>query len=266
MPQLCKLAILAGDSILKIYRGMQGDEAQIAQVLIEHKSDASPLTLADQASHHVILNGLRMLWPDAVVVSEEEPSSHLSGSVQGDFWLVDSLDGTKEFLACNGDFTVNIALVRHGEAILGVVYAPAHGQIYWGSRGHGAFKAQGGQVEAIRVSSAPKPGRPIRVLASKSHMNPATQAFVQRFGTHELIQAGSSLKFCRIAEGAADVYPRIGPTCEWDTAAAQAVVEAAGGHVAQLDGSSLRYGKPDILNPDFVVSNVPLSKLPGFQD
>jgi 3'(2'), 5'-bisphosphate nucleotidase len=266
MPQVCKLATLAGDAIMNIYKGMQGNDAQIARVLVEHKSDASPLTLADQAAHHVIVDGLKALWPDAVVVSEEDPLSHATGGGQGDFWLVDPLDGTKEFLACNGDFTVNIALVRNGEAILGVVYAPAYEEIYWGSKGQGAFKAHRGRTEEIRVSFAPNTGRPTRVLASKSHMNSATQAFVQRLGAHELIQAGSSLKFCRIAEGSAEVYPRLGPTCEWDTAAAQAVVEAAGGHVAQLDGRPLRYGKSNVLNPDFVVSNVPLSELPGFED
>jgi 3'(2'), 5'-bisphosphate nucleotidase len=266
MPQLCKLASLAGDSIMNIYKGMQGNDAQLARVLVEHKADASPLTLADQAAHQVIVDGLKALWPDTVVVSEEDPLSHAAGGGQGDFWLVDPLDGTKEFLACNGDFTVNIALVRNGEAILGVVYAPAHEQMYWGSKGHGAFKAHCGRTEEIRVSLAPNIGRPMRVLASKSHMNPATQAFVHRLGAHELIQAGSSLKFCRIAEGAAEIYPRLGPTCEWDTAAAQAVVEAAGGHVAQLDGRPLRYGKSEVLNADFVVSNVPLSELPGFED
>jgi 3'(2'), 5'-bisphosphate nucleotidase len=179
----------------------------------------------------------------------------------GDFWLIDPLDGTKEFLAKNGEFTVNIALVRNGKAVFGVVVAPALGQAYWGGDGLGAFREMDRQIEPIRVAKPVGAERPVRVVASKSHMNAETVEFISQLSTHELVQAGSSLKFCRVAEGAADIYPRLGPTSEWDTAAAQAIVEAAGGYVSKLDGSPLRYGKPEVLNAYFVASSAPLPDL-----
>lgn len=254
--QVLDIAREAGAAIMAIYQKMHGSAAAAQAVLVASKPDHSPLTQADLRAHQIIAQRLRALTPDLAVVSEEDAPSLLARPAQGDFWLVDPLDGTKEFLAQNDEFTVNIALVRAGSAVLGVVLAPALGQAYWGGVGLGAFREKEGRVQAIQVAPAVAPGQAVRVVASKSHMNAATLAFIRQLGAHELVQAGSSLKFCRVAEGAADVYPRLGPTCEWDTAAAQAVLEAAGGQVVStVDGEALRYGKPAVLNPHFVASS-----------
>ena len=250
----------AGADIMAIYNA--GPTAVMC------KADDSPLTAADLAAHHRIVAGLQRLTPHIPVVSEEGcvPDEHARFAPL--FWLVDPLDGTKEFVARNGEFTVNIALVQGGESVLGVVTVPAQKMSYWGGQGLGAFRRQQGGAVAQAVQVAPQAPLPrttgpaLRVMASKSNLNEDTVAWMARLGPHELVQAGSSLKFCRIAEGLADLYPRLGPTCEWDTAAAQAVVEAAGGHVCTLQGEPLRYGKPEVLNPHFVVSAMPWSALP----
>ena len=240
---LRELARAAGDAILRVYNAPD-------RVAVSAKADASPLTAADLAAHHLIVDGLNHLTPDVPVVSEEGDHDHVER--HGLFWLVDPLDGTKEFVERNGDFTVNIALIESGAPRLGVVHVPVHGCTYWGGAGLGAFRAAGGAPEALHVAAPPAAGATVRVVASKSHLNADTERFIARFAPRELVQAGSSLKFCRVAEGAADVYPRLAPTCEWDTAAAQAVLEGAGGHVVTLAGEPLRYGKADILNPHFV--------------
>jgi len=255
--QVLAIAREAGDAVMRIYNAMCSGGAGAQGVLVAYKADESPLTQADLVAHQLIAQRLAVLAPDIPVVSEEDSQSLMYRLQKGEFWLVDPLDGTKEFLAQNGEFTVNIALVRDGNAVLGVVVAPALGQAYWGGVGLGAFRQTQGLVEPIRVATPGEAERPTRVVASKSHMNAETIEFIGQLGAHELVQAGSSLKFCRVAEGAADVYPRLGPTCEWDTAAAQAIVEAAGGHVSKLDGTPLRYGKPDVLNPHFVASSAP---------
>lgn len=250
------IARAAGEVIMNIYQTM-GDNSDVANALmVAYKPDESPLTQADLRAHQLIDQRLSAWMPAIPVVSEEDAESLQFRGVTGDFWLVDPLDGTKEFLARNGEFTVNIALIRNGKAVLGVVVAPALEQAYWGGCGIGAFREQKGLVEAIHVAPPPNTGQPVRVVASKSHMNAETIQFMDQLGPYTLVQAGSSLKFCRLAEGAADIYPRLGPTCEWDTAAAQAVVEASGGYVTQLDGTPLGYGKPDILNPYFVASSI----------
>ncbi len=233
-----------------------------AEALVKHKDDDSPLTLADTASHHCIVVGLARLTPGIKVVSEEDAGSLKHRTASGRFWLVDPLDGTKEFLARNGEFTVNIALVMDGLPIWGVVYAPALDQMFWGGRGLGAYLQTEQQTQAVSVCA---PESCYRVIASKSHMNEETSAFIRRMGDVALVQAGSSLKFCRIAQGLADVYPRLAPTCEWDTAAAQAVVEGAGGFVYDTTGERLRYGKPEILNPGFIAASLPFSALPAIQ-
>jgi 3'(2'), 5'-bisphosphate nucleotidase len=256
-PKLCTLAREAGLSILKVY---EAAAASSARGLVAFKTDQSPLTEADLAANQVICAGLAQLTPDIPVVSEEHDGSLAHRCPTGEFWLVDPLDGTKEFLARNGEFTVNIALVRDAEPVWGVVYAPVLDLMYWGGRELGAFRAQAGCTEPIRVSSALAQGERLRVVASKSHLTPETSRFIEALGSAEIVQAGSSLKFCRIAEGSADVYPRLAPTCEWDTAAAQAVVEGAGGHVRDLQGERLRYGKPDVLNPHFVASSVRMDR------
>ena len=220
---------------------------------VGHKVDASPVTDADLAAHRVLATQLANLLPGCQVVSEEDPASLVHRQSTGRFWLIDPLDGTKEFIARNGEFTVNIALIEQGRCTLGVVYAPAIDAMYWGGAGLGAFRCTGDQTISINVAPA-KAGHACRVVASKSHLNEATQALIDRLGDVSLLQAGSSLKFCRVAEGEADIYPRLAPTCEWDTAAAQAVLEGAGGVVVDLRGQRLQYGKPDVLNPSFIAT------------
>lgn len=252
LPQVVRIAHEAGAAIMGIYSTMPATGHQVI-----HKKDGSPLTQADLAAHHIIARGLAMLSPDIPVVSEEDGASQAYRLPRGRFWLVDPLDGTKEFLARNDEFTVNIALVQDGVAVLGVVVVPALSLAYWGAAGLGAFRLSPHGIEPIRVSNyQERSGRALRVLASKSHMNTETQVFLRQLGPHELIQTGSSLKFCRIAEGSADLYPRLGSTCEWDTAAGQAILEAAGGCVSQLDNAPLRYGKPDVVNPHFIATAV----------
>ena len=245
IPPLLAMAREAGAAIMAVYQAGPGR--------VQHKADDSPLTVADLAAHQVLANRLAPLLPGCPVVSEEDEASLHHRVTEQRFWLIDPLDGTKEFIARNGEFTVNIALIDQGRSVLGVVYAPALDALYWGGRGLGAFRFHQGATTPLSV--APRtPGTPCRVLASKSHLNADTQAFIDRLGPVSLVQAGSSLKFCRIAEGEADLYPRLSPTCEWDTAAAQAVLEGAGGTVVDLEHRPLRYGKPDILNPSFIAS------------
>jgi 3'(2'), 5'-bisphosphate nucleotidase len=262
--QVLEIAREAGVAIMNVYEEMQCSGAGAKEVWVAYKTDDSPVTQADLVAHQVISQRLTVLTPDIPVVSEEDAPSLKFRRQTGDFWLVDPLDGTKEFLAQNGEFTVNIALVRDGKSVLGVVVAPALGQAYWGGVGLGAFRAMNSRVEPIQAVKPIWADQPLRVVASKSHMNAETVAFIGQLGPHKLVQAGSSLKFCRVAEGAADIYPRLGPTCEWDTAAAQAIVEAAGGHVSTLDGTPVPYGKPEVLNPHFVVSGMPLPDLYSF--
>lgn len=243
--QILPIARQAGAAILAVYA--QGSAT------VENKDDGSPVTQADLAAHRVIHPRLQGVLPDCPVVSEEDEGSQAHRRGQGRFWLIDPLDGTKEFIARNGEFTVNIALIEDGRAVLGVVYAPVLDAMYWGGAGLGAFRSVAGVTVPIQAG-ADASGGPCRVVASKSHLNEATQSLIDRLGAVSLVQAGSSLKFCRLAEGAADFYPRLAPTCEWDTAAAQAVLEGAGGAVLDLQGQSLRYGKSDVLNPSFIAT------------
>lgn len=245
LQQLLPIARVAGDAIMAVYfRGTP--EVQL-------KEGDSPLTEADLAAHRVLASQLKSLLSECPVVSEEDAGSLVHRQSHGRFWLLDPLDGTKEFIARNGEFTVNIALIEDGRCVLGVVYAPAIDALYWGGAGLGAFRCTGGQTAAIKVAAS-NPGNVFRVVASKSHLNEATRSLIERLGEVSLVQAGSSLKFCRVAEGEADIYPRLAPTCEWDTAAAQAVMEGAGGVVVDLQGAPLRYGKPDVLNPSFIAT------------
>ena len=243
--QILPIARAAGDVIMKIYAD------GINEVL--QKEDASPVTEADLAAHRLLAAQLASLFPECPVVSEEDAGSQIFRQAEGRFWLIDPLDGTKEFIARNGEFTVNISLIEEGRSVLGVVYAPAIDALYWGGTGLGAFRSIRGETVAIKVTPDNASGD-CRVVASKSHLNEATQSFIDRLGAVSLIQAGSSLKFCRVAEGGADIYPRLAPTCEWDTAAAQAVLEGAGGVVLNLQGETLQYGKPNVLNPSFIAT------------
>lgn len=239
---LTRAARLAGQAIMAVYG---------AECAVRHKGDLSPVTEADLAAHQALVGSLQTLLPGCPVVSEEDAASQVHRRGSGRFWLIDPLDGTKEFIACNGEFTVNIGLIEDGRSVLGVVYAPAIDALYRGGPGIGAWRSIGAQSGAIQVADA---GGLCRVVASKSHLNAETQAFIDRLGPASLVQAGSSLKFCRVAEGQADIYPRLAPTCEWDTAAAQAILEGAGGAVLDLQGRPLCYGKPDVLNPSFIAT------------
>lgn len=215
------------------------------------KGDGSPVTLADQAAEDIILPRLRALTPDIPVVSEEEASKGLTPDVTGPrFWLVDPLDGTKEFLSGNGEFTVNIALIEHGRPVLGVVVIPARGETYAGAGPGTATLKDGTGTRQIAVRCAPQGG--LTVVGSRSHGDAtAMDAFLQGRTVAEFRPAGSSLKLCLIARGEADLYPRLGTTMEWDIAAGHAVLAAAGGRVETLDGAAFTYGKPDYRNPHF---------------
>ncbi|MBB1088494.1 3'(2'),5'-bisphosphate nucleotidase CysQ [Lysobacter sp. SG-8] len=238
------LAEQAGRAILGVY------ESDFA---VEHKDDRSPLTAADLAAHRCIVEGLAALTPDIPVLSEESADEVPTATRRGwsRLWVVDPLDGTREFIKRNGEFTVNIALVEGGDVVFGVVHAPVTGVTWAGGRGLGATRSEGGEVRPMAVR-APAVA-PLRVAASRSHRDERTQGFIDRMGEVEPIGLGSSLKFCRIAEGGMDVYPRFGPTSEWDTAAAQAVLEGAGGAVLDLQGRPFRYNQRDtILNGEFI--------------
>ena len=261
----CTPAVLAafdaGQAIMEVY---DGDHQ------VELKADQSPLTAADRASHPIIMQRLQQLW-DFPVLSEESREVPWETRRQWKtFWLVDPLDGTKEFIKRNGEFTVNIALIHQGEPVLGIVYRPARPTFYLGACGLGArklvlgcdFNGRDDLPDALALSTAQLPTRqaqpgPVRVIASRSHNNQETDAFISaledQYGAVERISIGSSLKICLVAEGAVDIYPRLAPTMEWDTAAAQAVVEAAGGAITDFHtGQPLRYNKPNLVNPFFV--------------
>lgn len=238
---LVELAERAGEEILVVYA---------ADAASTRKSDGSPVTEADTRAEQVILAGLADLAPETPVVAEEQAAAGTIPDVSGgSFWLVDPLDGTKEFLSRNGEFTVNIALVEDGVPVLGVVHLPALGSTYIGSP-DGAVRRDERGERRLRVRPVPADG--YDVLTSRSHSDQATEDFLSAITVRERISAGSSLKLCRVAEGAADLYPRMGRTMEWDIAAGHAVVLAAGGIVCRLDGERLTYGKPGFDNPAFV--------------
>ncbi|MEM9058115.1 MAG: 3'(2'),5'-bisphosphate nucleotidase CysQ [Pseudomonadota bacterium] len=245
LPKVLDIARDAGKAILEIYE---------QDFDVEHKADDSPLTAADLAAHKKIVAGLAALEPALPVLSEESAQQPFAERAHWQrYWLVDPLDGTKEFIKRNGEFTVNIALIDNHEPVLGVVHVPVLNTDYYGARGVGAFRQKDDdEPAAIRVASGDV-GMP-RVVGSRSHRGASLDAYLERLGEHEMVPMGSSLKFCVVAEGKADVYPRLGPTSEWDTAAAHAVVDCAGGKVLAVSGEPLRYNaKEDILNPHFVV-------------
>ena len=215
------------------------------------KHDASPVTAADHAAEAVIVEGLRAATPGIAVIAEEEIAAGHVPEVGREMWLVDPLDGTREFAALRDEFTVNIGLVRDGRAVLGAVGVPAFGELFLGHVGRGAWKRTAAGEHAIQARTPPPEG--LHVFASRSHRNDARIAgYLEGRDVAAVTNFGSALKICRIAEGAGDLYPRFGRTMEWDTAAPQAVLEAAGGTVRGLDGSELRYGKPGWENAGFV--------------
>ncbi|MEL3921221.1 3'(2'),5'-bisphosphate nucleotidase CysQ [Aeromonas enteropelogenes] len=242
------VARAAGEAIMAIYS---------QPFAIEYKRDESPLTAADKGAHEVIVRALARLTPDIPVLSEESGPQVMAERLGWRrYWLVDPLDGTKEFVSRNGEFTVNIALIEEGAPRWGLVYAPVLDKLWYGGKGLGAWRIADGRCEAIQTRPH-REGSPWRVVGSRNHLSRETLDYLARFGDMErgeieLVSMGSSLKFCIIAEGGAELYPRLAPTCEWDTGAAQAVLEGAGGSVTRLDGEPLVYNKPDILNPWFV--------------
>jgi 3'(2'), 5'-bisphosphate nucleotidase len=225
---------------------------------VSHKDDDSPLTAADLAAHRCIVDGLRALSPHIPVLSEESAQSAFDQRRDWTrFWLVDPLDGTREFVKRNGEFTVNIALVEDGVAVLGVVQAPVTGRLWHGGRGLGAFRREADGDECAIAVRRPATA-PLRVAASRSHRDERTNAFIGSMGPVEPVGLGSSLKFCALADGRIDVYPRFGPTSEWDTAAGQAVLEGAGGVVVDLQGRPFRYNqRATLLNGEFVALGDP---------
>ncbi|MCP5325076.1 MAG: 3'(2'),5'-bisphosphate nucleotidase CysQ [Oceanospirillaceae bacterium] len=247
--QVSSVARQAGEAIMAIYRT---DFTQYS------KADSSPLTEADLAAHHIICDGLAAI-SSLPVLSEESPAEQMKWDVRrnwNEFWLVDPLDGTKEFINKNDEFTVNIALIRDGKAVLGVVYCPPLDRLYFAAEGVGAFRqdGQGAEPTEIRVSPEPVAGETWNVVGSRRHGAEALEKFARSLGEVETVSMGSSLKLCLVAEGQAHLYPRLAPTCEWDTGAAQAIVEIAGGAVLTPDLLPLQYGqKEDLLNPYFIV-------------
>jgi len=229
---------------------------------VQHKADDSPLTQADLESQRHIIEGLNRITPGIPILSEESAQAPWSERQSWrELWVVDPLDGTREFVKRNGEFTVNIALVVEHEPVLGVVSAPAQGLLYWGAAGVGAFSHHRGAAPSPIHVAAPQ--RPLRVVGSRSHASPDTAAYLARLGPHHMAGIGSSLKFCWVAQGKADLYPRFGPTSEWDTAAGQALLEAAGGQVTRVDGHRLRYNCRDsLINGDFLAFSNP-SVLPA---
>jgi 3'(2'), 5'-bisphosphate nucleotidase len=243
IPELRLVAAKAGAATLEFY----------GKGTARTKADGSPVTAADHAAERIILPVLRALTPDIPVISEEEAAAGLSPEVRGsEFWLVDPLDGTKEFIKQNGEFTVNIALVRDGAPVLGIVHVPVTGETYAAAGPKTAtLSVHGGAPQAIAARKPPAAG--LTVVASRSHGDAAAMdAFLAAYNVAEKRNAGSSVKFCLIARGDADLYPRLAPTMEWDTAAGHAVLLGAGGRVETEDGQPLTYAKPGFCNPHFI--------------
>lgn len=240
---LLPVATRAAEAIMAVYR---------SAFAVERKDDASPLTQADLDSERIIVAGLAALTPRVPILSEE--SAHAPWSERRrwrELWVVDPLDGTREFVKRNGEFTINIALVVEHEPVLGLVAVPAQERVYFGAAGCGAYRRlPRGEVSKIQVAP---PAAPLRVVGSRSHTSAQTNAYLERLPPHEFQGVGSALKFCLLAEGSADLYPRFGATSEWDIAAGQGLLEAAGGQVTRMDGHRLRYNcRESLINGDFV--------------
>jgi 3'(2'), 5'-bisphosphate nucleotidase len=238
------LAREAGRATMTYYNG--------GAVGVREKDDRSPVTLADEVAHGLLVDGLRRLDPSTPVISEEaEAASFETRRGWSRFWLVDPLDGTKEFIKHRAEFTVNVALIEHGEPVLGVVLAPALDLLYWAVKGEGAWREEKARPAERIYSTAPKPGAPLTVVESLSHPSPELEEYLHTVPVARRVKAGSSLKFCWVAEGRADIYPRLGPTMEWDVAAGDCIYRQSG-----RDGerpSPLTYNKPDLRNTSFVI-------------
>ncbi|MGH8427388.1 MAG: 3'(2'),5'-bisphosphate nucleotidase CysQ [Gammaproteobacteria bacterium] len=242
-----RLVRRASEAILAIY----GEKDFVVNI----KADASPLTAADLASHHILDAGLKELNPELPVLSEENATHYTAAQRQGwtRYWLVDPLDGTKEFVKRNGEFTINVALIEFGRPVLGIVHVPIEGTSYIGGvAGPAKRRDKAGIVNTLHTSDVARQ-RAVRIVGSRSHAGGELEGFAAALGRHEFLAVGSALKFCLVAEGRADVYLRLKPTSEWDTAAGQAVLEAAGGAVTDLNGNPLRYNtRTTLINPSFL--------------
>ena len=223
---------------------------------VEIKDDNSPLTRADREANAIICEGLEQLNQKLPIISEENKAIPYEERKDYDYvWMVDPLDGTKEFIKRNGEFTVNIALIHKNRSIAGVVYAPAKDEMYFAVEGTGAYRVLESQNVRLVVNHYSTSDDGLRIVCSRSHLNDATQAFIDQFSNPEKVSTGSSLKFLIIAKGGAEIYPRLAPTMEWDTAAAQIILEEAGGSVLQADSSQpVQYNKEDLLNPQFIAT------------
>ncbi len=244
---ILEIAKLAGDEILKIYE----DESQFN--IVDFKADDSPLTLADKKSHEVIARNIEDLYPHIPLLSEEgRDIPYDIRKYWNEFWLVDPLDGTKEFIKRNGEFTVNIALIAEGFPVLGVIYAPVLDTYYYALQEEGSYKINGGQRSHLKVSEKKEEG--LTAVRSRSHASPEEEEIFKKYNVSEYTSVGSSLKFCMVAEGNADIYYRHGPTMEWDTGAGQAIVENAGFEMINIESKErFSYNKPSLLNPGFLV-------------
>lgn len=246
LKDIVNIAKEAGDAIMEIYE---------KDFTIEYKDDKSPLTEADLKSNEIICYALKNLYPDIPIISEENKEIPYHVRKKWDyFWLIDPIDGTKEFIKKSGEFTVNIALINNDTPVLGVVYAPVLNDMYFSKKNVGAYKND----ERLPVQQNVEPEKELNVVASISHLSKETQTFIDALSLHteklNLVSKGSSLKLCLVAEGAADIYPRLGPTMEWDTGAAHAIVIESGKQVVQYEnGNSLVYNKENLLNPWFIV-------------
>jgi 3'(2'), 5'-bisphosphate nucleotidase len=249
LQQIVTIAKQAGHAIMDVY-------AQ-TDLQVEIKQDDSPVTAADIASHNVIIEGLTSYFTDIPIMSEEAANIDWDTRKKWQtYWLIDPLDGTKEFIKRNGEFTVNIALIHQGKPVVGVVYAPVLNSCYSGITGQGAWKDQNGVETVLDISHRAINAVPV-IVGSRSHVSPDVAEYLHTVGEHQMLSVGSSLKFCMVAEGQADVYPRLGLTSEWDTAAAQAVLESAGGVVVEYPAlTPLQYNqKENILNPYFIAAS-----------
>ncbi|MDP4034339.1 MAG: 3'(2'),5'-bisphosphate nucleotidase CysQ [Pseudorhodobacter sp.] len=248
VPIIRRLALEAGDRIMEVYNGPEFE--------VTLKSDASPVTEADEAADALISAGLRAAFPDVALITEEQAASHALKAAT--FLIVDPLDGTKEFVQRRGDFTVNIAYVENGVPLRGVVYAPAKGRLFYTRAGGQAVEETGALDKAVpgacrRIAVSSPDNAALMVVASRSHRDAATDEYIGKYAVKDMKSAGSSLKFCLLATGEADLYPRLGRTMEWDTAAGDAVLRGAGGHVVRFDDHKpLAYGKPGWDNPFFI--------------
>ncbi len=246
---LIDICLEASEKILEIYRKSDTDEMEI-----EYKSDNSPLTLADRLSHKIICSSLKNIYPNIPILSEEGASIQYNERKDWEqFWLIDPIDGTKEFIKKNGEFTINIALIKKNTPELGIVYAPELKKCWYGTE-EGSFTIENEITKKIRVNHNVQ--EPIKVVASRSHKSPMLEVFLNSINNYKLVNMGSSLKICLVADGSADIYPRLAPTMEWDTAAAHAVLKFAGGSLVDLNTKKeMEYNRENLKNSHFIANS-----------